>query len=370
MVNDRFIQLLTTILTDELDPKEQEEFNYLLEDNELNKLQYNFFKTYWVQDQEQYSNSDLMFQQIRSKITLPEEGGEATNTKRSKVKTLTILISIAAILIVALGTGLFFYFNRQPDLNNNAKLELIKTPSRVKSKIVLSDGTVVTLNSETRLKYPPEFKGKTREVYLDGEAFFDVKKDHQHPFIVHTGKMRVRVLGTAFNIKSYANDVASETSLIRGAIEVTLTDRPSDRIILKPNEKLVIRSTPVKGVSNKKSKVVLNHDSVNTSYALTTLTYLRSNDTAVVETSWVNNRLVFKDEEFKDIANQMERWYGIKIKFKNSNVEKYRFTGVFDKESIYQALKALQMIEPFTYKQENGTVYIFKPVIDLRVPMD
>src|ERR1019366_6846207 len=110
-----------------------------------------------------------------------------------------------------------------------------KSPSRVKSKIVLSDGSVVTLNSETTLRYPAEFNGQTREVYLDGEAFFDVAKDHKHPFIVHAGKMNVRVLGTAFNIKSYANDATSETTLIRGAIEVTMSDRPSDRIILKPN---------------------------------------------------------------------------------------------------------------------------------------
>jgi transmembrane sensor len=360
MVNDRFTLLLTKKLTDELAPAEQEEFGYLLEDSEFNKQQHNFFKSYWVQDQEQYSNSDLMFQKIKSKITKPDEGKEGEESiKPSWIRKFTLLIStIAAILIIATGTGLFFNFNK-PVQSVNTKLELTKTPSRVKSKVTLSDGTVITLNSETVLKYPPAFTGKTREVYLDGEAFFDVTKDHDHPFIVHAGKMSIRVLGTAFNIRSYANDPASETTLIRGAIEVTLSDRPSDRIILKPNEKLVLRRSRVKEISTKRHQAVLSRDVVNTNYALTTLTYLKPNDTTAVETSWVNNQLVFKDEEFKAIANQMERWYGIKMKFKNSEAKKYRFTGVFDKETVFQALKALQMIEPFTYKRENETIYIF-----------
>jgi len=359
MVNDRFTLLLTKKLTDELDPAEQGEFSDFVESSELCKRQYEFFKSYWVQDHEQYSNSDLMFQKILNKITVPEEGAkEDESVKRSRGRGFMLLIStIAALLIIALGVS--FLIVRQPDVNTNTKLEHIKTASRVKSKVTLSDGTIIMLNSETVLRYPPEFKGKTREVYLDGEAYFDVTKDHEHPFIVHAGKMSIRVIGTAFNIRSYANDPASETTLIRGAIEVTLADRPSDRIILKPNEKLVLRSTPIKEINVKKRQSVLNRDSVNTSYALTTLTYLKPNDTTVVETSWVNNHLVFKDEEFKAIANQMERWYGIKIKFKNNDVKKYRFTGVFDKETIYQALKALQMIEPFTYKQDNGAIYIF-----------
>jgi ferric-dicitrate binding protein FerR (iron transport regulator) len=97
----------------------------------------------------------------------------------------------------------------------------------------------------------------------------------------------------------------------------------------------------------------------DTKYALTNLTYFKSNDTTIVETSWVGNKLVFKDENFGELANQMERWYGVKIKFKNDNLKDYHFTGIFEKESVLQAMSALQMIEPFHYKVKNESVYIY-----------
>jgi transmembrane sensor len=361
MVDERFIELLTKKLTDELDESELAEFNSFLSGSKANQEQYNFFKSYWIPDQEQYSNSDQMFQRIKSKLILPADAPEMINVERRRPNAVAMWIRVvAAILVLTIGCAGIYYWAARLPVNQYTSLRLTQTPARVKSKVVLSDGSEVTLNSQTELKYPEEFKGKTREIYLNGEAFFDVKKDVQHPFIVHTGKMSIRVLGTTFNIRSYKNDVASETTLLKGAIEVTLTDRPNDRIILKPNEKLVLKSTPMQtNITRKKSKLVAKSDSINTSYALTTLTYLKPNDSTVVETSWVNNKLVFKDQEFREIAMQMERWYGIKIKFKSNQAKAYRFTGVFERETIQQALKALQMIEAFTYKQKNDTIYIF-----------
>ncbi|WP_295721147.1 FecR family protein [Mucilaginibacter sp.] len=363
MVNERFIELLAKKLSDEIDAGELEEFSFLIANDEACRQQNNFFKIYWVKNEEQYSNTELMFQRIRSKIEVPEKDTEETETgviANSYKSSRIVIRSIAAILIA--GVCIFAAYNfwgyNLKDLRV-ADLQQKKTPSRVKSKIYLSDGSIVTLNSETTLKYPPTFKGSTREVYLNGEAFFDVAKDHRHPFIVHAGNMSIKVLGTAFNVKSYKNDLTSETTLIRGAIEVTLADRPSDRIILKPNEKLILKSTTFKKHIINRNLVAQTPDTAKTSYALTNLTYLRSNDTTVVETSWVNNRLVFKDEDFNELANKMERWYGIKVKFKNSAAKDYHFTGVFEKESVTQALSALQLIESFSYKYKNETVYIY-----------
>ncbi len=359
MVEERFIELLAKKLSDEVDTAELEELNFLLANNEDCKQQYKFFNNYWIQDQEQYSNSDKMFQRIKSKIEIPVET-DAIEIESEKPRQIPIFWrSIAAVLLLGVCFSIFYYYPHNANATPVANLQATKTPSRSKSRITLSDGSVVTLNSETVLKYPVSFEGPTREVYLNGEAFFDVAKDHKHPFIVHAGKMSIKVLGTAFNVKSYSNDKQSETTLIRGAIEVTLADRPSDVIILKPHDKLVLKSTTFKKYSRNKHLTVAIPDSVNTNYALTNLTYLKSNDTTIVETSWVNNRLVFKDESFDVLANQMERWYGVKIKFKNSEVKDYRFTGVFEKESVTQALDALEMIDIFSYKLKNETVYIY-----------
>ncbi|HEY8783289.1 MAG TPA: FecR family protein [Mucilaginibacter sp.] len=361
MVNDRFIELLTKKLSDEIDESEADELKYILLNDEECREQNNFFKAYWVQDQEQNSNSDLMFRRIKNRIGVTENT-ENEQVELKSPKRMFLWRSVAAVLLAGICFSAWYYFNYSEYALKtalSAKLEVTKTSSRAKSKISLSDGTVITLNSETTLKYPSAFTGKTREVYLDGEAFFDVAKDHQHPFIVHAGKMSVRVLGTAFNIKSYSNDTRSETTLIRGAIEVTLADRPSDRIILKPHEKLILNSATVAKRVTDNNLTAVAADSVHTNYVLTNLTYLKSNDTTIVETSWVNNKLVFKDEAFNEIANQMERWYGVKIKFNNDRVKDYRFTGVFEKEDVTQALNALKMIETFNYKYKNETVYIY-----------
>ncbi|MBD1393378.1 FecR family protein [Mucilaginibacter glaciei] len=363
MVNDAFIELLTKKLSDELNAGEQVMFNDLLKSDEDFRKQYEFFKSYWVQEQEKYSNSNAMFENILTKITILEPAEVAIKEEPKYRRFYFFLKTIAAVLVAGVSCAALFYAaNLNEKANTTAKLDLTATPSRMKSKITLSDGSVVTLNSETTLKYPLSFTGKTREVYLNGEAYFDVAKDHKHPFIVHTGQMRVKVLGTAFNIKSYPNDVTSETTLIRGAIEVTLTDRPSDRIILKPNEKLILKSTHLIKHRVRTPLAKAKMDSINTSYSLTNLTYFKTNDTTVVETSWVNNKLIFKDEPFEALARKMERWYGVKIKFKNDRAQDYHFTGVFEKETMLQAFKALQMIEPFDYKLKNGTAYITDPI--------
>ncbi|MBS1522403.1 MAG: FecR family protein [Bacteroidetes bacterium] len=357
MVNDRFIQLITKKLSDEIDESELAELNYMLLNDEECLQQYNFFKTYWAQDEEKYSNEELLFQRIRNRLTVPEDFDD-TDSKKGWIRRFPFFWrSLAAVLVLGICVFAYYGYAHHPStINSEGNIAITKTPSRTKSKIYLSDGSVVTLNSETVLRYPSSFSGPTREVYLNGEAFFNVTKDHTHPFIVHAGKMNIKVLGTSFNVKSYANDKNIETTLIKGAIEVTLSDRPSDRIILKPNEKLVLNN---KTFNKPRANNLPAAEESNTNYALTNLTHLRSNDTTIVETSWVNNELVFKDEAFSDLANQMERWYGIKIKFKNSSTKDYHFTGVFMKENIVQALNALKMIEPFNYKYNNETVSIY-----------
>ncbi len=360
MISERFIELLSKKLSDEITDGEAEELSYLLLEDEECRHQYNFFKTYWVQDQEQYSNEDLMFQKIKDKIGVADDA-DTTTVKEHKIGKFSMFWrSIAAITLLGVFSYIIYYYvELASNKNLKANLETTSTPSRSKSKIYLSDGSVVTLNSETVLRYPASFNGATREVYLSGEAFFDVAKDHAHPFIVHAGKMNIKVLGTAFNVKHYDNDAKSETTLIRGAIEVTMADRPSDRIILKPNEKLILNSEILKQRKATAHLTATPAYTGSSNYALTSLTHLKTNDTMIVETSWINNKLVFKDEPFNELANQMERWYGIKVRFKNDNVKDYHFTGVFENESIVQALDALKMIETFDYKYKNQTVYIY-----------
>ena len=366
MVNDRFIKLLTKELSDELTAAEQDELKLLLKDSKEYREQRDILKDYWAQNSGEYAANAAMFKKVTDRIKAEEsENGVDDGFEKQaphKIKRLLAWYSAAAVILIVI--SFFTYKNLTASNLNGAQLAVkwrqTSTKPTVKSVITLTDGTVVTLNSATTLKYPDSFNGKTREVYLDGEAYFDVHKDHLHPFIIHTNKMNVRVLGTSFNVKSYKNEPLSETTLIRGSIEVTLNDRPSDRIILKPKEKLIVQnSTSINKRTTLADASSPDTNGKETRYSLTNLTYFPNNDKTIVETSWVQNKLVFSDKDFSEISEQLERWYGVHIEFANDNLKGYKFTGLFEKESLPQALDALQMIEHFNYKINDTTVYIY-----------
>jgi transmembrane sensor len=365
MVNDRFITLLTKELCDELSEAEREELQTLLQENKEYRDQKEIFKDYWEKDRAGYEANAAMFRKVLDKIKMEEWlAGPAPHRRIARV----FWASAAAVIFLAIGIYAW-YLNRAPVAGASAgapvaSLWLQKTTRPTKKLVVtLSDGTVVTLNAATTLRYPDHFNDTIREVYLDGEAYFDVIKEPSHPFIIHTDKMNIRVLGTSFNVKSYQNESLSEATLIKGSIEVTLNDRPSDRIILKPKEKLVVQNNTA---TLKPTAVLANRavpDSIGsgkgTRYALTNLTYFPNHAKTVIETSWVENKLVFSDKEFVQLSGQLERWYGVHIEFGNDRVRAYRFTGLFEKETLRQALDALKMIEHFNYRVTDSTIYIY-----------
>jgi ferric-dicitrate binding protein FerR (iron transport regulator) len=260
---------------------------------------------------------------------------------------------------VALATFTFFFINYSLKLeksiggqNANSFVNEIVTKRGSKSFVKLPDGTTVRLNTDSRLTYTIFSGGKTREVTLEGEAFFDVAHDSLRPFIIHSGKVKIKVLGTSFNVRNYPQDNVLETTLIKGKIEVSLESRPEDIIILKPTEKLIIAksqdelSNTTKGTTNINDKVVL-----------TSITYLR-HDSLVAETSWLNDRLVFVNQPLEKIAIELERKYAISITFKDPRVKNYRYTGVFDNVSLEKIFELIKYSKNINYKIDNKSIVI------------
>jgi len=368
MVNDRFITLLTKELSDKLTGDEQEELKLLLQNSKEYREQREILKDYWKRENVEYAANAAMFKKVTDRIKAAEsETEDVVDIIEEQIPhrrfRLAAWYSAAAIVLVILTVFSYRHFATEKQATTIAAVKWLHQTTRpaFKSVLTLADGTVVTLNSSTTLKFPENFTGKTREVYLDGEAYFDVHKDHEHPFIIHTNKMNVRVLGTSFNVKAYRNEQASETTLIRGSVEVTLNDRPSDRIILKPKEKLVVQNNIFSKKSTNTIADTSSQESAGkgTRYSLTNLTYFPNNDKTIVETSWVQNKLVFSDKDFGQLSDQLERWYGVHIEFANDHIKQYRFTGLFTTETLPQALDALKMTEHFDYKIKDSTIYIY-----------
>src|SRR5450432_4202977 len=168
---------------------------------------------------------------------------------RIRAKNRYRRIMIGSALTAAVVLGIFFAVNYSffhtagiyHPTGNTAKVDNeITTHNGSKTHLVMPDGTLVWLNAGSRLSYDRNFGASFREVTLTGEAFFDVARNVERPFVIHTARIDIKVLGTRFNVKSYPTDPTTEATLIRGSIEVSIKDRPSEKIILKPNEKLVV----------------------------------------------------------------------------------------------------------------------------------
>lgn len=227
----------------------------------------------------------------------------------------------------------------------------------------LPDGTKVWLNAGSRLRYDTGMNQRdTRSVTLSGEAFFDVVKNREKPFVIHTGKVAIRVLGTAFNVRAYPGERLTEATLIRGSIELTVTSRPYQKIILKPNEKFaLIEDTPSKhtpagihpavpaGVNAQNAEKLIIQDIQPVHIA---------DKEYVEEVSWTDNEFVFQNETLEELLPRMERWFNVRMEINNPALKEYHFTGVFHKETIDEALAGMQMIQPFKYKITNNHVLI------------
>jgi transmembrane sensor len=212
-----------------------------------------------------------------------------------------------------------------------------------RSKLVLSDGTTVWLNAGSRLIYPDLFTGDRREVTLEGEAFFDVAKHVSMPFYVHAGKIRVKVLGTQFDIKAYREDAELSTTLISGKIQVMLDGDPDKKIILKPHEKLTVVNSLLETVDVAKGAV-----SGKALHYLVQGLPEAEND-SLPETAWVENRLVVSDVTFEELARMLERRYDVRIDFEDERLKAEHLSGVFEKETIQQVLDILKMTTKFKY---------------------
>lgn len=263
------------------------------------------------------------------------------------------LIGIAAAVILVTLTGVLFYNNYQRLQNEAVNVAMLKVdvPYGKMVQIVLPDGTKVRLNSGSHFSYPTVFSNKKREVKLDGEGFFEVTHNAKKPFLVHTSLLTVRVLGTVFNVKAYHDDKNVETTLLKGKVQVELKDDPEKNIILAPHEKLTVPNSQVPAAAQSSGK-----DVAKMKYELATLPDV-SNET-YQENAWLDNKIVFTNNDFENVARQMERKYNVRIVFEDEGLKREEISGVLKDESLDSALQILKQIISFKSKVNGNTVYL------------
>ncbi len=221
---------------------------------------------------------------------------------------------------------------------NELAYNTLSVPYGKQFVLILADGTKAHLNSGTTLKYPVQFKiGRTREVFLEGEGYFEVAKDKARAFIVNATALRIRVLGTKFNVSAYADDENISTVLVEGSVGFSEKDQIFD---------------PVKDQQLNPGQIA-NWQKKNGSIQV------EETDTDLY-TGWMDGKIIFNHTPFKEIRKKLERNYNVAISNRYQELEEVRFTASFDTETIEQVLQTFSKNYPMRYTVNDRKIDIQK----------
>ncbi len=261
-----------------------------------------------------------------------EPESQKANLKHRIYPALKWSMGIAAAVLVLLSCHVLL---REYVIDNAyANLQTVTVPAGQRVQIVLADGTMVWLNSQSTLTYQADFGRKNRNVTLDGEAFFNVQHNADIPFNVNTQHNQVRVVGTQFNVCAYNNTNSFETSLVEGIVDIYNADNTKEPLVRLHKDEMLVATNGV----YRKNKI--------SSYD-----FLR----------WKEGIYCFDDMPFSDVLSKLEKYYNIKITVENQSVLGYRCTGKFkERDGIEHILRVVQKDLKFKFitNSENNTIVI------------
>jgi transmembrane sensor len=253
---------------------------------------------------------------------------EFKNSPRNKglVRILNIVTKVAAVLFIPLAAYLWITkVNDSPVATGTAYSEIYSPPG-TRTMFYLPDGSSGWLNGDSHLEFPTEFRGKSREVLLKGEAYFDVISDKKKPFTVKSKNTVVTAHGTSFNVMAYSGDTESQITLVEGIISLSefKNGRLFNLVDIKPDQMCIY-------------------------YPGTSLYRIDTVDTEKI-TAWKEGKLIFRDESFNDIVKKINRWYNVEIVIKDETLKSYSYQATFIDETLDEVLKLLELSAPIEYK--------------------
>ena len=216
-------------------------------------------------------------------------------------------------------------------ISTNQSFTTISCAYGDRTNIVLPDGTKVWLNSGSELSFNNNFQTKERNVKLEGEAYFSVKKDKLHPFKINSQGIEVKVLGTQFNLKAYPNENVVSATLVEGSLQVS---SKSQQTTIEPNQKIIYLKDTQK------------------------MALIELSDTSP-ETEWIDGRMIFRNESLGDLELKLERWFDVDISFADEKVKQLRFTGTLDRESILETLSYFNYSPHLAYKLKGNVITFY-----------
>lgn len=248
------------------------------------------------------------------------------------------LMKYAALAIIFLGILSLLYYQFSGSKPNKIFNE-ISVLRGSKTRMTLADGTKLWLNASSKIRYNQNFNKQERDIFLEGEAYFEVAKNAHKPFNVYAGGIVVHAVGTTFNVKAYPEEKVVETTLVEGAVIVSADTESAEKIVLKPNE-----------------QVLYNKPGLNTSEKI----LVTKGINAELFTSWISDKLVISSEDLESLAVKLGRKYDVVFHFDDNSLKKLRFTGVLKNETIEQILEVLKISSPVNYRIREREIWLSK----------
>jgi transmembrane sensor len=301
----------------------------------------------WVEESEENQKEYIRYKNLwallqRGKEMEPKHIEEGLRNVKSKMRKsnksflFNEVLKYAAIIVFALLGG---YFIHSITLNEEIAMNEISVPRGNRTSIILPDGSEAWLTNGSKLIYPDNFDGKTRDVQLLGEAFFTVAHNAKKPFIVKLGEHRVKVLGTEFSIVAYPQDNTIQVDLISGKVQMDVSDGKGSEnyksTVLKPLHSLVLDKTSGKLSRSKIPDGFFKY--------------------------WQEGMYQFKDESFVNLAKKIDRIFGVELIFEDERIKNRTFTGTFNiDDNIYTMMEVFRQAsgEPFDFRVKRNKIYI------------
>jgi ferric-dicitrate binding protein FerR (iron transport regulator) len=285
-------------------------------ESEQNKKEYIALKDLWDSSRKMADYTEIQLAKFYKE--------QYFRSRKSRMVFIRSAIAVAAVLLLALVINIFVPTTSEKSMDG---YQVVTVPLGSRSKVTLADGSEINLNSGSELTYANSFTSQNRSVTLSGEAFFHVKSDAGHPFLVKTKNFDIRVTGTSFNVCAYGEDVLGSTTLAEGKVKLQL-NKSNQEFVLKPGEKFMLDGNAQK--------------------------YSLVNADVEQETAWKNGEFIFKSIRFSDLTKRLERWYDVKLTCSDARLMNYTYTGRFkNQETIWQVLDALRLTSSIDYKRTS-----------------
>jgi ferric-dicitrate binding protein FerR (iron transport regulator) len=296
-----------------------------IRESEANKEAYEEFRAIWNLPKatlDHVPDMELAWKKVQEKANIGSDAPEVKVRSLFEVKTY---LRIAAILVIVLGLGIvvrMMFFGEEK--------RIVLSSDNERKEFYLPDSSKIWLNKNTRLSYTEDYNEKVREVKLEGEAFFEVRKDKTKPFIVLGKISRTEVLGTSFNIRSIAGISADEIEVMTGKVSFSSTDtKKQTNEILLPGDRAVVSE---KGVIEKTK--IEDPNSL----------------------AWKTNRMTFENTSLEEVVAALENYFNVEVEIQNPELKHCKFSGNFSKSDLEleQMMKVLSVSINFSYSKNNN----------------